>query len=48
VALLRRAATRPKPRKKTKPSKAAHERRLGAKVQRARIKARRGRVTGDE
>jgi ribosome-associated protein len=48
VALLRQAATRPKPRKKTKPSKAAHERRLVAKVARGRVKARRGRVTGDE
>jgi ribosome-associated protein len=48
VALLRKAATRPKPRKRTKPTKAAHERRLVAKVARARVKARRGRVTGDE
>lgn len=48
VALLRQAATRPKPRRKTRPTKAAHERRLVAKVARARVKARRGRVTGDE
>ena len=48
VALLRQAAARPKPRKKTRPSKAASERRLVAKGQRARVKARRGRVRGDE
>ena len=46
--LLRRAAARPRPRKKTKPTKAAKERRLAAKVQRARVKARRGRVRGEE
>ena len=48
VALLRQAAARPKPRKKTRPTKAARERRLVAKGQRARVKARRGRVSGDE
>jgi ribosome-associated protein len=48
AALLRKAAARPKSRKKTKPTGAARERRLAAKVQRARIKARRGRVRGDE
>ena len=48
VALLRRAAARPKARKKTRPTKAAHERRLVAKVQRARVKARRGRVRDDD
>jgi ribosome-associated protein len=48
VALLRQAAVRPKRRKKTKPSKASRERRLVAKVQRAGVKARRGRVRGDE
>ena len=46
--LLRQAAARPKSRKKTRPTKAAKERRLAAKVQRARVKARRGRVRGDE
>jgi ribosome-associated protein len=46
--LLRQAATRPKSRKKTRPSPAARERRLVAKVQRARVKAARGRVRGDE
>jgi ribosome-associated protein len=48
VALLRRAAVRPKSRRKTRPTKAARERRLMAKGQRARVKARRGRVSGDE
>ena len=48
VALLRQAATRPKPRKKTKATRAARERRLVAKVRRAKIKARRGRVSRDE
>ncbi|HEV2064303.1 MAG TPA: alternative ribosome rescue aminoacyl-tRNA hydrolase ArfB [Thermoanaerobaculia bacterium] len=48
VALLRQAAVRPKSRKKTRPTKAARERRLVAKGQRARVKARRGRVSGDE
>jgi ribosome-associated protein len=48
AALLRQAARRPKPRGKTRPTKAARERRLAAKVQRARVKAGRGRVFGDE
>jgi ribosome-associated protein len=48
VALLRQAARRPKSRKKTRPTRAAHERRLAAKVRRARVKARRGRVRGNE
>ena len=46
--LIRRAALRPKRRKKTRPPKAAHERRLVAKVARARIKQGRGRVRADE
>jgi len=48
AVLLRKAAARPKSRKKTRPTGAARERRLAAKVQRARVKARRGRVRGDE
>jgi len=48
VALLRQAAIRPKRRKKTRPTKAARERRLVTKGQRAQVKARRGRVLGDE
>jgi ribosome-associated protein len=48
VDLLRQAARRPKRRKRTRPPRAAHERRLVAKVQRARVKAGRGRVRGEE
>jgi ribosome-associated protein len=48
LELVRRAAVRPKPRRKTRPTKSARERRLGAKVQRARVKAGRGRVREDE
>jgi ribosome-associated protein len=48
LALLRRAAARPRRRRKTKPSKAAHEKRLATKVQRARVKAGRGRVRGED
>ena len=48
VDLLRHAAKRPKGRKKTRPPKAARERRLVAKVARARVKAGRGRVRGEE
>ncbi|MFY9550499.1 MAG: alternative ribosome rescue aminoacyl-tRNA hydrolase ArfB [Thermoanaerobaculia bacterium] len=46
--LVRQAAARPKKRKKTRPSKAAHERRIVSKVRRARVKAHRGRVRGEE
>jgi ribosome-associated protein len=46
--LVRRAATRPKPRTKTRPTKASRERRLVAKVQRGEVKVRRGRVSGDD
>ncbi|MFN2384760.1 MAG: alternative ribosome rescue aminoacyl-tRNA hydrolase ArfB [Thermoanaerobaculia bacterium] len=48
VELVRRAAARPKKRKKTRPSGAAKERRLVAKARRARVKAGRGRVDSDE
>ena len=48
AALLRRAAARPQPRKKTAPTRAARERRLEEKVQRSRVKARRRRVSGEE
>jgi ribosome-associated protein len=48
VALLRQALIRPKSRKKTRPSKAARERRLAAKGQRAQVKSRRGRVGSDD
>ncbi len=47
AALIRQAARRPKSRTKTRPTKASRERRLGAKVLRSRVKARRGRVHDD-
>jgi len=48
VELVRQAAVRPKKRRKTKPTQAARERRLGEKIRRARVKAARGRVKGEE
>jgi len=48
VDLVRRAAARPKSRKRTRPTRAAGERRLAAKVRRARVKAGRGRISGEE
>lgn len=44
LGLLRTAAHRPRPRRKTRPSKSAKEKRLVAKVSRARIKKGRERV----
>ncbi len=44
AAMIRQALRRPKSRRKTRPTRAARERRLEAKVQRAHVKARRGRV----
>jgi ribosome-associated protein len=47
--LIREAAKPPPPpRKKTKPSRAAKQRRVDAKVRRGSIKAMRGRVRGDD
>jgi ribosome-associated protein len=46
--LIARAVKRPKSRRKTRPSRAAKERRLEAKVQRSHVKARRGRVRGED
>lgn len=48
VALVRQALRRPRSRKKTRPTLAARERRLEAKSQRGRIKARRGAVRSDD
>lgn len=44
VALIQAAAVRPKKRRKTKPSKAAKEKRIESKKKRGQIKAGRGRV----
>ena len=49
VALLQRAATRPKTRRPTRPKKAAKERRLESKKRRGDVKSSRGRAPrGDE
>jgi len=41
VELIRKATLKPKPRRKTKPSRAARERRISAKKKRSEIKLRR-------
>ena len=48
VALIRRAAVRPARRTPTRVSRAAKERRLTTKKQRASVKAARGRPSGDD
>jgi len=47
VELIRRATREPKPRKKTKPTRASRERRLAAKRERAQTKRLRTRVDSD-
>jgi ribosome-associated protein len=47
VALLRRAATPPKPRRKTRPPAAANEARLRRKAARAAVKRQRGARDGE-
>lgn len=46
-ALIAEASVPPKARRKTKPSKAAQERRIGAKVLRSKLKESRGKVRGE-
>ncbi len=48
VALIRRAAVRPKTRRPTRPKTAAREQRLTAKKRRADVKASRARMPRDE
>jgi len=48
IALIRAAATPPRARRKTKPTKGAKERRLNAKSRTSGLKKSRGRVTGDD
>lgn len=49
IALIRKAAEPPPPpRKKTRPSRAAKAKRVDAKVRRGGIKAKRGRVRGED
>lgn len=47
LALIRRATERPKPRRATKPTKAAKERRLKGKAERSGVKKLRGRFSFD-
>jgi ribosome-associated protein len=46
VSLIQAAAVRPKKRRKTKPSKAAKEKRIESKKKRSQIKSGRGKVGG--
>ena len=48
AALIRQAFRRPRSRRPTRPTGASREKRLEAKGQRARVKARRGRVRGED
>jgi ribosome-associated protein len=48
VALIRRAAVRPKKRRPTKPGPGARERRLAEKKRRADVKGSRGRTRGED
>jgi ribosome-associated protein len=48
VALLRKAAVRPTPRRRTRPSSGSVERRITTKRRRAEAKARRRSVSGDD
>ena len=48
IALIRKAAEKPIPRRKTKPTRASRERRLAAKRRRGEIKRLRGGVRGDQ
>lgn len=48
IALIRQAAIPPKKRRKTKPSRAAKERRIAGKKQRGSVKQLRRKVSGEE
>ncbi|MEW6406428.1 MAG: alternative ribosome rescue aminoacyl-tRNA hydrolase ArfB [Chloroflexota bacterium] len=48
VALVRKSLERPRPRKKTKPTKASKEKRLQAKKQRSEVKRTRGKSFNHE
>jgi len=48
VALIRKAAAKPRARKKTRPPAAAKKRTKAAKIHRSRLKKTRGSVRGDE
>jgi len=48
IDLIERATHRPKPRKATRPTKAAKQKRLDTKARRGDVKANRGRVRDDD
>jgi ribosome-associated protein len=48
VEMIRQAATPPRPRKKTRPTRASRERRVEVKRRRSGTKRLRGKVRGDE
>jgi ribosome-associated protein len=48
IDLVEQATHKPKPRKKTRPSRAAKQRRVDAKTRRGGVKAMRGRVRGED
>lgn len=48
LELIRKAAVRPKPRKKTRPTRASQQRRVDAKKKRSGVKRTRGRVRADD
>jgi len=48
LELIRQAAVRPKPRKRTRPTRASRERRLDGKRHRGQTKKRRGRVRSSD
>ena len=48
VELVRKAAARPRKRRKTRPTAASREERIRSKTRRARVKAARGRVRGED
>jgi ribosome-associated protein len=48
IALIRKAATAPKARRKTRPTRASHERRLAEKRRKGKAKGTRGAVRSDD
>ena len=48
IELVRKAAVRPRRRRRTRPTAASRERRIHTKTRRARVKAGRGRVKGED
>src|SRR5689334_21511874 len=48
IELVRKAAERPRKRRKTRPTASSREERIRSKTRRARVKSTRGRVRGDD